>query len=84
MLFRLTYYSVVKCEDELFVGIELTSQQLAALMALKQAPEPVTLTDIANWLDRDTASITSIIDRLSKQGLVERIRDLKTAEPYDC
>jgi DNA-binding MarR family transcriptional regulator len=37
----------------------------------------VTQTDIANWLDRDTTSITLIIDRMSKEGLVERIRDLK-------
>jgi DNA-binding MarR family transcriptional regulator len=77
MLFRHTYYSIVKCEDELFAGIGLTSQQFAALMAIKQAPEPVTLTDVANWLDRDTASITSIIDNMSKKRLVERVRDLK-------
>jgi MarR family transcriptional regulator, organic hydroperoxide resistance regulator len=77
MLFRLTYYSIVKCEDELFAGIGLTSQQFAVLMAIKQAPEPVTLTDVASWLDRDTASITSIIDNMSKKRLVERVRDLK-------
>jgi MarR family 2-MHQ and catechol resistance regulon transcriptional repressor len=77
MLFRLTYYSIVKCEDELFARIGLTSQQFAVLMVLKQAPEPVTLTDVANWLDRDTASITSIIDNMSKKGFVERVRNLK-------
>lgn len=77
MLFRHTFYSIVKCEDELFAGIGLTSQQFAVLMVLKQAPGPVTLTDVANWLDRDTASITSIIDNMSKKGLVERVRDLK-------
>lgn len=77
VLLRRTYYSVVKCEDELFVNLGLTSKQLDALMAIKQAPDPVTLTDVANWLDRDTASITSIIDNMSRKGLVERKRDLK-------
>ena len=77
MLIRHTYYSIDKCEDELSPQIGLTSQQLATLLAIKQAPDPVMQTDIANWLDRDAASITSIIDNMSKKGLVERKRDLK-------
>jgi DNA-binding MarR family transcriptional regulator len=77
MLIRHTYYSIDKCEDELYPQIGLTSQQLATLLAIKQAPDPVTQADVANWLDRDAASITSIIDNMSKNGLVERKRDLK-------
>ena len=76
MLIRHTYYSISKCEDELFPQIGLTSQQLATLLAIKQAPDPVMQTDVANWLDRDAASITSIIDNMSRKGFVERKRDL--------
>jgi MarR family transcriptional regulator, 2-MHQ and catechol-resistance regulon repressor len=76
LLLRYTFNSIVKCEDELFPQIGLTPQQLATLLAIKQSPEPVTQSDIANWLDRESTSITAIIDNLSKMGLVERIRDL--------
>ena len=76
MLIRHTYYSINKCEDELFATIGLTSQQLATLLAIKQAPDPVTQADIGNWLDRDAASISSIINNMSRNGLVERKRDL--------
>ncbi len=77
MLIRHTYYSIDKCEDELYPRIGLTSQQLATLLAIKQAPDPVMQTYVANWMDRDAASITIIIDNMSKNGLVERKRDLK-------
>lgn len=76
LLLRYTFNSIVKCEDELFPQIGLTPQQLATLLAIKQSPEPVTQSDIANWLDRESTSITAIIDNLSKIGLVERVRDL--------
>jgi DNA-binding MarR family transcriptional regulator len=76
MLLRHTFYSIVKCEDELYTQTGLTSQQLAVLMAIKQMPKPVTQTDIANWMDRDTASVTLLIDRMVKKELVTRMRDL--------
>jgi DNA-binding MarR family transcriptional regulator len=77
ILLRHTYYSIFKCEDDLSPKTGLTSKQVAVLMAIKQAEDPVTQTDVANWQDRDATSITSIIDRMSKDGLVERLRDLK-------
>ena len=77
MLLRHTFYSIIKCEDELSTQTGLTSQQLAVLMAIKQAPKPVKQTDIANWMDRDTASVTLLIDRMVKKELVARVRDLE-------
>jgi DNA-binding MarR family transcriptional regulator len=77
ILLRHTYYSIFKCEDDLSPKTGLTSKQVAVLMAIKQAPDPVTQTDVANWQDRDATSITSIIDRMSKDGLVKRLKDLK-------
>ena len=77
ILLRHTYYSIFKCEDDLSPKTGLTSKQVAVLMAIKQAPDPVTQNDVANWQDRDATSITSTIDRMSKDGLVERLKDLK-------
>ena len=76
-LLHYTYISINKCEEELFDKKGLTAQQFAVLMAIKYIQEPVTQTDVANWLDRNTNSITLIIDRMARDGLVKRERDLK-------
>jgi DNA-binding MarR family transcriptional regulator len=44
---------------------------------MKDIPGTVTPTAIANWLDRNPNSITLIIDRMEKGGLVKRVRDLE-------
>jgi MarR family transcriptional regulator, organic hydroperoxide resistance regulator len=69
--------SLVKCEEELFVASGLYPQQFAVLMAVKDSPDPVTQKDVANWLDRNTNSISQILDRMVKDELIERIKDLQ-------
>jgi len=68
---------VLKCEEVVFGKIGLTPQQHAVLIAIKYINDPVKPTDVARWLDRNTNSITLIIDRMEKDGLVKRIRDLR-------
>jgi DNA-binding MarR family transcriptional regulator len=76
IIFRNTYNATVKCEEELFFATGITAQQFAVLMAIKYIGKTVTQTNVANWLDRSTNSITMIIDRMAKDGLVKRARDL--------
>jgi DNA-binding MarR family transcriptional regulator len=45
-------------------------------MAIKHIEEPVKVTDVARWLDRSVNSVSMIIDRMVKAGLVRRRRDL--------
>jgi DNA-binding MarR family transcriptional regulator len=73
----LTSGSILKYEEERFSSIGLTPQQFGVLLAIKSVYGPATPRDVANWLDRNPASITFIIDRMTKIGLVERIRDIK-------
>ena len=47
------------------------------LMAIKHIDGPVRPTDIARWLDRSVNSVSMIIDRMVKAGLVRRTRDRK-------
>jgi DNA-binding MarR family transcriptional regulator len=77
LLFHQTYDSVTKCEDDLFSKIGLPLQQFAVMGAIKSIRAPVTLSSVSDWLDRNPNSITLIIDRMGKKGLVERVRDLK-------
>jgi len=77
ILLRQTYNLVLKCEDRVFSEYELTTEQHAVLMAIKHISGPVRITDIARWLDRSVNSVSMIIDRMVKAGLVRRMRDRK-------
>ncbi|MDD4986062.1 MAG: MarR family transcriptional regulator [Dehalococcoidales bacterium] len=72
-----TYVATSKCQEAKVARVGLTLQQYRVLMVLDAAKHPVTLTDVARWLDRNTNSISLIVDRMEKVGLVKRIRDLK-------
>jgi DNA-binding MarR family transcriptional regulator len=77
VLLRQAYNLILKCEDQVFSEYELTTEQHAVLMAIKHISVPVRITDIARWLDRSVNSISMIIDRMVKAGLVRRVRDRK-------
>ena len=76
ILLRQTYNLVLKCQDQTFSEYELTTEQHAVLMAIKHIDDPVRVTDVARWLDRNVNSVSMIIDRMVKAGLVRRLRDL--------
>ncbi len=61
----------------MFAKVGITTQQHAVLIAIKYINDPVTPTDVANWLDRNTNAITLIVDRMEKYGLVKRVRNLR-------
>jgi DNA-binding MarR family transcriptional regulator len=77
ILLRQAYNLIFKCEDRVFSECGLTTEQHTVLMAIKNISEPVRITDIARWLDRSVNSVSMIIDRMVKAGLVKRTRDTK-------
>jgi len=77
ILLRQAHNLVLRCEDRVFGEYELTTEQHAVLMAIKHISGPVRITDIARWLDRSVNSVSMIIDRMVKAGLVKRTRDRK-------
>jgi len=77
MLLRQIHTLVSKCEGRVFGEHELTTEQHAVLMVIKHIDSPVRPTDIARWLDRSVNSVSMIIDRMVKAGLVRRVRDRK-------
>ena len=77
ILLRQTHNLVLKCEDRVFSEHQLTTEQHAVLMTIKHIDGPVRPTDIARWLDRSVNSVSMIIDRMVKAGLVRRVRDRK-------
>lgn len=72
-----TYTLLKRCEDQIFEEYGLTTEQYAVLVSMEYLSEPARVTDIAHWLERSTNSISMIIDRMVKAGLVTRRRDTR-------
>jgi DNA-binding MarR family transcriptional regulator len=70
-----TYTLLKQCEDRIFQEHGLTTEQYATLVSITYLGQPARVTDIARWLERSTNSISMIVDRMVKVGLVRRTRD---------
>jgi DNA-binding MarR family transcriptional regulator len=70
-----TYTLFKTCEDQIFEEHGLTTEQYGVLVAIKYLDEPVRISDVARWLERSTNSVSMIVDRMVKAGLVRRVRD---------
>jgi len=61
--------------DQLFRKYDITTEQYEVLVSVKYLGDRVNITDIAKWLRRSTNSVSMIVDRMVKVGLVTRKRD---------
>jgi DNA-binding MarR family transcriptional regulator len=50
-------------------------EQFSVLVTIKYLREPARPTDIAQWLARSPNSVSMLVDRMVKAGLVRRVRD---------
>jgi DNA-binding MarR family transcriptional regulator len=71
----LTYARLKICLDEILKKQGLTTEQYTVLVTVKYREAPVRITDIARWTERSTNSVTMIVDRMVKAGLLRRVRD---------
>jgi DNA-binding MarR family transcriptional regulator len=76
-LIRQTHDSIVKVEEAAFQKAGLTLQQFMVMDSIVRVQKPVTVTDVAVFLDRQLNSISLIIDRMVRAGLVKRVRSKK-------
>jgi DNA-binding MarR family transcriptional regulator len=72
-----THELLRRCEDQVYGEYNLTTEQYTMLAIIKYLDDPVRITDVARWSGRSTNSISMIIDRMVKAGLVKRTRDRK-------
>ena len=70
-----TYTLLKRCEDGVIEEHGLTTEQFSVLGALDYFAVPMNITDLARWLERSTNSITMLVDRMVRVGLVKRTRD---------
>src|SRR4030042_1570385 len=67
---------IARCEEAVFARVGISPQQFGVLHAISECAEPVTISKIAKYTDRDHNTISMIVDRMEKSGMVTRLRDL--------
>jgi DNA-binding MarR family transcriptional regulator len=63
------------CMNKLFSKYNITAEQYDVLVSIKYLGNRINITDVATWLKRSTNSVSMIVDRMVKAGLVRRVRD---------
>ena len=76
LLLRRVGDALARCQDSLYSKYGLTSEQFGVLSCLKSR-EPLRPSDLASILERTPNSMSMLIDRMVKAGLVRRTRDRK-------
>ena len=74
-LVYLTYTRLKTCLDQILGAQGLTTEQYTVLVTVKYRDVPVRITDIAQWTERSTNSVSMLVDRMVKAGLLKRVRD---------
>lgn len=70
-----TYNLLKQCQDRICGEYGLTVEQYSVLVVLNYMGGSARVTDIAEWLVHSANSISMIVDRMVKVGLVKRTRD---------
>ena len=80
IIFHHAYDTMVKCEEQEAQKASITNQQLLVLWMIEFIGEnterPVIITELVPYLNRSIASISAIIYRMEKKGLLKTTRDL--------
>jgi DNA-binding MarR family transcriptional regulator len=67
--------ALVLCEDSVFGEYGITTEQFAVLAALRSRGGSLRPTDLALIMERSPNSVSMLVDRMVKAGLVKRTRD---------
>jgi MarR family transcriptional regulator, 2-MHQ and catechol-resistance regulon repressor len=76
LLLRRVGDALALCQDSVFGKYGLTTEQFGVLTSIKSRG-PLRPTDLASILERSPNSISMLVDRMVKAGLVKRTRDRK-------
>jgi len=70
-----TYTRFENCLDGILRVHGLNMERYLILLAIKNHDTPARIVDIARWGERRTNTVSSIVDRMVKAGLLKRVRD---------
>ena len=64
-------------EEELRRQVGISRMQAAVLFIVKSMKVPATPAEISRWLFREPHSVSGLLNRMEKQGLVKKAKDLE-------
>ena len=77
-LWRTVYQTYTRFKngmDQLLTEHGLTMEQYLVMVTIKYHDAPIKIVDIARFLERSTNSVSMLVDRMVKAGLLRRVRD---------
>ena len=78
ILFVQTAYAILKYADaHLYRQVRLSISKLVAMRALASNKEVMTLSEIAEWTQTERHTITTLVERMKRDGLVKTERNPK-------
>ena len=63
------------CEDKIYGEYNLTTEQYTVLVSIKYMGGVAKPSEIARWIGRTPNTVSMIVDRMVKDGLLRRVRD---------
>jgi len=77
VLFLQTFDAVSRYTEAELLKVGISYTQYSILVLLDNTPVPLTLTELSRWMFRSKNSMTTVIDHMERDGLVQRVRDTK-------
>lgn len=77
VLFLQTVDAVSRYAETQLLKAGITPTQYTVLVLLDNAQAPPTLTELSMWMFRSKNSMTTVIDHMERDGLVQRVRDTR-------
>jgi len=77
-LWRTVYQTYTRFKngmDRILMEQGLTMEQYLVMVTIKYHDAPIRIVDIARFLERSTNSVSMLVDRMVKAGLLRRVRD---------
>ena len=76
-LLHQTTDAIIRARDNELRKIGISRMQAAALFIVKAISGPATPAEIARWLFREPHTVSGILDRMERQGLIRKVKDLE-------
>jgi DNA-binding MarR family transcriptional regulator len=68
--------AILKTRETELAQFDLSAMQARVLFFVQAADEPTTPAQLSRWLFRESQSVSGLLTRMEKQGLIKRVKDL--------
>ena len=76
-LLHQTAYAITRAREKELKRYGIAIRQVAALLVISNLGDRTTPTELARWLFRKPHTISSMLTRMEKEGLIEKSKDLE-------